>query len=101
MSEQSTPSTAREDDVQVSGTSQGFAQQIVVGKHRLSADEPASVGGTETGPSPYQLLAAALGACTSMTVGSYARRKQWPLTAVRVRLRHSKVHAADCVNCET
>ena len=85
----------------VHGSAAGFAQEIVAGRHRLAADEPTSVGGTDTGPNPYDLLLAALGSCTSMTVAMYARRKGWPLAAVTVRLRHSKIHAADCEACET
>ena len=85
----------------VHGRSSGFAQEIIVGGHRLVADEPMDAGGTDTGPSPYDLLTAALGACTSMTVSLYARRRQWPLEAVTVKLRHSKIHAADCADCET
>lgn len=85
----------------VSGSAGGFAQEVTVGPHRLSGDEPTAVGGTDTGPNPYDLLLAALGSCTSMTVAMYARRKQWPLQAVTVRLRHSKIHAADCESCET
>ena len=88
-------------EVVVRGGAAGFAQEITVGSHRLAADEPLSAGGTDTGPSPYDLLCAALGACTSMTLGMYARRKQWPLQAVTVRLRHSKIHASDCAECET
>jgi putative redox protein len=84
----------------VYGSAKGFAQQISVGRHKLLADEPAAVGGTDTGPGPYDLLVSALGACTSMTVSLYARRKQWPLEGVTVRLRHSKIHAADCGDCE-
>jgi putative redox protein len=87
--------------VVVTGAASGFVQRIEVGSHLLSADEPASDGGTDTGPNPYDLLLAALGSCTSMTVALYARRKQWPLQQVTVRLQHSKVHAADCESCET
>src|SRR6266513_1109629 len=88
-------------DVIVSGDASGFAQEIVVGPHRLTADEPIELGGKDTGPSPYDLLLAALGSCTSMTVSWYARTKKWPLESVTVNLRHSKIHAADCRNCET
>ena len=95
------PSAAQPREVVVHGDAKGFAQEIVVGDHRLLADEPAAMGGTDTGPGPYDLLLAALGSCTSMTIALYARRKQWPLEAVRVRLRHSKIHAADCADCET
>ena len=87
--------------VTVHGSATGFAQAISVGQHRLAADEPLSVGGTDTGPNPYDLLLAALGSCTSMTVAMYARRKHWPLEDVTVRLRHSRVHAADCESAET
>jgi len=87
--------------VTVHGSAAGFAQQISVGPHRLAADEPTSVGGTDLGPGPYDLLLAALGSCTSMTIAMYARRKQWPLEAVTVQLRHSRIHAADCEACET
>lgn len=88
-------------EVVVRGSGAGFAQEIVVGPHRLTADEPLAAGGTDTGPSPYDLLCASLGACTSMTIGLYARRKQWPLASVTVRLRHSKIYATDCAECET
>jgi putative redox protein len=84
----------------VYGSAKGFAQDITTGRHRLVADEPLAVAGTDTGPGPYDLLIAALGACTSMTVSLYARRKQWPLEGVTVKLRHSKIHAADCEACE-
>jgi putative redox protein len=86
--------------VTVRGTVDGFVQEIAVGRHQLRSDEPQAVGGTDQGPTPYDLLLAALGSCTSMTVGMYARRKQWPLTRVTVRLGHSRVHAADCADCE-
>src|SRR6516165_3546342 len=88
-------------DVVVWSEGSGFAQQIAAGPHRLRGDEPESVGGTGTGPSPYDFLLAALGSCTSMTVAMYARRKGWPLHGVTVWLRHSKTHAADCADCET
>ena len=88
-------------EVIVHGDATGFAQQILAGSHALNADEPPDAGGADSGPSPYDLLLAALGACTSMTVGMYARHKAWPLESVTVRLRHSRVHAADCSTCET
>lgn len=87
--------------VTVHGSAGGFSQEIAVGRHRLTADEPLSVGGTDAGPTPYDMLLAALGSCMSMTVAMYARRKRWPLEAVTVRLRHSRIHAADCEACET
>ena len=93
--------TARPRDVLVHGSARGFTQEIVVGPHRLATDEPESVGGNDEGPTPYDLLLAALGSCTSMTVGVYARRKGWPLQDVTTRLRHSRVHATDCIECET
>lgn len=78
-----------------------FTQSIAVGGHHLRADEPESFGGTDTGPSPYDLLLASLGACTSMTLRLYADRKNWPLEHVTVRLKHEKIHARDCAECET
>ena len=78
----------------------GMANQIIVGSHRLRADEPDPIG-TDTGPTPYDLLASALGACTSMTLTMYADRKQWPLESITVVLRHGKIHASDCDDCET
>jgi uncharacterized OsmC-like protein len=83
------------------GSASGFAQEIEIGPHRLTADEPVASGGTNTGASPYDLLLAALGSCTSMTISLYARRKHWPLENVEVFLWHSKIHAADCAECET
>ena len=87
--------------VLVHGSAAGFAQEIAAGRHPLTADEPISVGGTDTGPTPYDLLLAAIGSCTSMTLVMYARRKRWPLEAVTIKLRHSKIHTADCEACET
>jgi len=76
-------------------------QQITAGRHTLIADEPREAGGSDAGPDPYSYLLAALGACTSMTLELYARRKKWPLETVQVSLVHSRVHAADCADCET
>jgi len=76
-------------------------QEISAGAHRLIADEPREAGGSDAGPDPYSLLLASLGACTAMTLQIYARRKEWPLERVEVRLRHSRIHAEDCEVCET
>jgi putative redox protein len=103
MSDQTAKSPLESElrEVVVRGSAKGFAQEITVAGHRLVVDEPTAFGGTDTGPSPYDLLVSALGACTSMTVSLYARRRQWPLDAVTVRLRHSKIHAVDCAECDT
>lgn len=78
-----------------------FGQQLLIGRHRLRGDEPVAAGGDDTGPSPYDYLLAALGTCTSMTIRMYADLKNIPLADVRVELRHTKVHASDCADCET
>jgi putative redox protein len=88
-----------QNEVVVTGSGAGYAQAITAGDHRLVSDEPEAAGGTGIGPGPYDLLLAALGSCTSMTIGIYARRKQWPLETVHVRLRHAKVYAADAAEC--
>ena len=88
-------------EVAVHGSAAGFAQEIIIGPHRLMADEPLDAGGANSGPSPYDLLLSALGSCTSMTIGMYARRKAWPLESVTIRLHHSRIHATDCAECET
>jgi uncharacterized OsmC-like protein/fermentation-respiration switch protein FrsA (DUF1100 family) len=77
-----------------------FAQDIYAGRHRLRADEPIGLGGDDTGPGPYELLAAALGACTAMTLRMYAERRKIALKRVTVDLKHEKVHASDCADCE-
>ena len=88
-------------DVVVRGNASGFLQEIVSGAHQLRADEPVSVGGGDAAPGPYDYLLMGLGACTSMTVGLYARSKKWPLQNISVSLRHSRIHAKDCAECET
>jgi uncharacterized OsmC-like protein/alpha/beta superfamily hydrolase len=93
---------AESGEVVVRETRHGtFQQEIIAGAHRFLADEPVAAGGLDSGPGPYDLLLAALGACTSMTLRLYADRKQLPLTRTRVRLRHSRIYAADCAACET
>jgi uncharacterized OsmC-like protein/fermentation-respiration switch protein FrsA (DUF1100 family) len=89
-------------NVVVRETGNGKFQQIVeVGPHRLTADEPVAVGGGDSGPGPYELVLAGLGACTSMTMRLYAERKALPLERVTVTLKHSRIHAEDCAECET
>jgi len=87
--------------VTVRGDARGFLQQIVSGSHQLQADEPTSVGGTGAAPDPYDYLMIALGSCTSMTVGLFARRRQFPLEHITVSLRHSRIYAKDCEECMT
>jgi putative redox protein len=88
-------------DVVVRGSARGFRQEVDVARHRLVADEPAAAGGSDAGPDPYDYLLASLGACTSMTIGLYARRKQIPLENITVSLAHSHIYAKDCEECET
>ncbi|PYT20342.1 MAG: hypothetical protein DMG57_42590 [Acidobacteria bacterium] len=97
----SMPEWVDRSSVVVRGSAAGFAQEVFAGLHRFTADEPVADGGTDTGPGPYDLLLASLGACTSMTVAMYARRKGWPLAGVTIRLRHSRIYAVDCEECET
>ena len=87
--------------VVVEGPATGFRTKVDVGGHQLVVDEPIPVGGSDQGPSPYEMLLAGLGACTAMTLRLYAEQKQLPLAGVTVTLRHSKIHAADCATCET
>jgi putative redox protein len=101
------PATTTEDtdkksaNVIVRGNAAGFLQEVTTGKHHLRADEPVEVGGSDAAPGPYDYLLIALGACTSMTVGLYARRRQIPLENITVSLSHSRIHATDCEDCET
>jgi uncharacterized OsmC-like protein len=90
-----------EDDRVVVHTGTGLRTDVRANGHALVADEPASVGGTDSGPTPYDYLLAALGSCTAITLRMYADRKRWPLESVTVGLSHKKVHARDCEECET
>jgi putative redox protein len=78
-----------------------YTQSITAGRHEFLADEPTSVGGADRGPNPYDLLLSSLGACTAMTLRMYADRKQLPLKDVEVALRHDRIHADDCSECDT
>jgi len=89
------------ESVTIVRTEKGFRTDIISNGFPLVADEPASVGGGNTGPTPYDYLLSALGACTSMTIRMYADKKEWPLESVTVRLTHRKIHAGDCELCET
>jgi putative redox protein len=89
------------EGVEVAETGSGrFQQRVRAGRHAMLADEPETSGGNGTGPTPYDLLLAALGTCTSMTLRMYAQHKGLPLNRVSVRLAHEKVHAEDCARCE-
>lgn len=93
--------SATPPDVVVRGNAREFLQEIVTGRHHLRADEPVNYGGSDAAPGPYDYLLSALGTCTSMTVGLYARKKRIPLENITVALRHSRIHANDCEQCET
>jgi uncharacterized OsmC-like protein len=82
-------------------TGEGLRTEVSAGGHALVADEPENLGGTDEGPNPYDLLLAALGGCTAMTLRMYADRKGWPLESVTVRLSQDRIHAKDCEECET
>lgn len=98
------PSASAEKPIEhvvIRGRASGFLQEATAGKFRFLIDEPVSVGGTASAPDPYDYLLAALGSCTSMTIGFYARRNKIPLESVTVHLSHSRIHAQDCETCET
>ena len=86
--------------VKVEGPATGFRTEVEVGGHRLVVDEPTAVGGSDGGPTPYEMLLAGLGACTAMTLRIYADRRKWPLERARISLIHRKVHAQDCIDCD-
>ncbi len=106
------PSNAEHDDLKqqeeklkegivfVKESDKKFAREIYTAHHRLTSDEPVNMGGTDKGPNPYELLLAALGSCTSMTLRLYANHKKLDVQTIEVELRHSRVHAEDCVTCE-
>jgi len=87
--------------VVVRGSAKNFQQEVTAGRHHLVADEPVSAGGGDAGPDPYDYLLTALGVCTSMTIGLYARRNRIPLEAITVSLSHSRIYGEDCEECET
>ena len=87
--------------VVVRGGADNFHQEVNAGEHHLVSDEPVSVGGGAAGPDPYDYLLTALGVCTSMTIGFYARRNHLPLENITVSLSHSRIYATDCEECET
>ena len=98
----SADNAANDRTVRVSEHGTGaYTVTITAGKHAWLGDEPVTVGGDDLGLDPYQMLTAALGACTAMTLRMYANHKQWALRKVSVNLTHAKVHAQDCAECET
>ena len=90
-----------ERQVVVHGTAKDFRQEVTWGPFHLIGDEPLDIGGGDTGPGPYEYLLIALGTCTSMTIGMIARQRGWSVTGVKVTLRHDRIHAEDCKECET
>lgn len=101
MKPESRKSTTDTPSVAVTIGESGYASQVRVRNHALWADEPEAVGGTDSGPTPYELLLASLGTCVAMTTRMYANRKGWPLTGVSVGLDQDRIHAADCDDCES
>lgn len=101
LPEEDRPLVPEEDRVVARTGREHYTTEIVAGGHGLLADEPIAVGGADRGPSPYDLLLAGLGSCTSITLRMYADRKEWPLEEIRVHLTHDKIHAEDCAHCET
>src|SRR5215468_10089425 len=96
-----TQTDTKTPQIVVRGGADSFKHEIIAGKHHLVADEPVSAGGGDAGPDPYDYLLTALGVCTSMTIGFYARRNRMPLENITVSLSHSRIYAADCQECET
>lgn len=100
MQTQSDNSVEHDDGVVATTHIDGFRTAVIAAGHALVADEPMSVGGTNEGPSPYDLLAAALATCTTMTLKMYASHKKLSLRSVTAQVRHGRIHAKDCVDCE-
>lgn len=94
------PTEPHEGTVLVEEWQSPYTNRVAARSHSLLADEPTRVGGQDAGPNPYEYLLAALGACTSMTLRMYAQRKQWPVDKISVELRHERVHAKDCEDCD-
>lgn len=90
-----------EQDIVIVKNNEGFETKIYSGNHVWNADEPVSAGGTDTGPTPYDLLLSSLGSCKAITMRMYASRKNIPLEAVTIKLSQKKIYADDCSNCET
>ena len=91
----------KERRVVVEGTAKDYRQKVHIGPFHLVADEPVSMGGGDTGPGPYEYLLTALGTCTSMVVSMIARQRGWPVESIRITMRHDRIHAEDCMECET
>lgn len=89
------------EDVVVVTSKSGLTQEVTVRSHTFLADEPKDAGGADSGPNPYELLLAALGTCTAMTVQMYAKRKGWALERVQVKLAQQRVHVEDCATCDS
>src|SRR5919107_5647973 len=93
--------TDRDEGGVIVCTERALCREVKANGHALVADVPAALVGTDAGPTPYDYLLSALGSCTAITVRMYADRKGWPLESVTVRAEHGRIHAKDCVECET